>query len=284
MTRARTHSRLQDSPSRQLMSNLAEDLEQVRLHNKELKLVKAYERKSFYETLDRLDREREEAHNSALDAAAAKREQLRREAEETLAAHLRAEEEERKRNEEEERLRKEKLEREKAEKAEKERRDREEAERLEAEKKAREEEEKRSAAARKAEEEANARRDAERAAADKKKQEEEQKTAEAEEAKRKATEKHKQEWEHQTFLGENHRTPQESAEHKRYVELHQHLKKFRTYMMDETKKNSTLKEHMGDMRRTIRKCIGQLVSEGPKGANKTPVCPSAVSFFFSTQI
>ena len=252
------------------MADLAKDLEQVRIHNRELKLVKAYERKSFYEALDRLDREREEAHNSALDAAAARREQLRREAEETLAAHLRAEEEERKRKEEEDRRRKEQAERERVEK---ERREREEAERLEAEKKAKAEEEKRAAAARKAEEEENARREAERAEADKRHQEEQRRKKEEEEAKQKAAEQDKKNLEQQTFLGATRRTPAEVAEHQRYVELHQHLKKFRQYMMDETKKNPTLKENMGNMRRTIKKCIGQLVSEGPRGVNKTPVCP-----------
>lgn len=270
MVHSRTHSRLQDSPSRQLMLDLARDLEQVRLHNKELKLVKAYERKSFYEALDRLDKEREAIHHAALDAAAARREQLRREAEETLRVHIRAEEEARRRKEEEERLKKERIERERVEK---ERREREEAERRAAEQRAREEEERRAAAARKAEEEEKAKREAERVATEQKRQVEERKRAEAAKLEQKSAEEAKQRLEKQTYTGAARRTPQELAEHQRYVELHQHLKKFRKYMVDETKKNPVLKENMGNMRRTIKKCIGQLIAEG-KGVNRNQVCPS----------
>ncbi|KAL1953551.1 hypothetical protein VTO42DRAFT_2607 [Malbranchea cinnamomea] len=267
MVRLRTRPGLQDSPSRQLLRDLAKELEQVRVHNRELKLVKAYERKTFYETLDRLDREREAIHYAALDAAAARHEQIRKEAEEVLAAHLKEEEEKRKRHEEEERLRKE---REEAERRERERREREEKERLEAERREKEEEERRLAAQRKAAEEEKARLEAERVAAEKKRQEEEQKKKEEEEAKHKAQEEEKAQLEQQTFMGASRRTPQERAEHQRYLELHQHLKKFRKYMEDQTKTNLVLKEHMGNMRRTIKKCVGQLLTEG-KGANRKPM-------------
>ncbi|KMU78856.1 hypothetical protein CISG_07373 [Coccidioides immitis RMSCC 3703] len=62
---ARTKGLL-DSPSKQLMQDLIRDLEQVRLHNSELKRVKQYERRSFYERLDQIVPEREEVLNAAL--------------------------------------------------------------------------------------------------------------------------------------------------------------------------------------------------------------------------
>ncbi|OJD17619.1 hypothetical protein AJ78_02318 [Emergomyces pasteurianus Ep9510] len=267
-----------DSPSRQLILELARDLEQVRLHNNELKKVRAYERKSFYEKLDRLDKEKEEVHNAALTAAAAKRDALRLEAEETLQLHLRAEEEERRRKEEVERLRREKAEREKAER---ERREREEAARVAAVKRAQEEEERR-----KAEEEERARRAAEEEkvqkmrervarAREKQEQEVERQKVEQEQAKAKAAEDKKEQLQAEQassttkILGAAHRAPQQIAEHQRYLELHKYLKEFRRYMVAETKKNPVLKQHMGDMRRTIKKCVGQLVTDD-KVANRTP--------------
>ncbi|EEQ85011.1 hypothetical protein RJZ56_007201 [Blastomyces dermatitidis] len=266
-----------DSPSRQLILELAKDLEQVRLHNNELKKVRAYERKSFYEKLDRLDREKEEVHNAALTAAAAKRDALRLEAEETLQLHLRAEQEERRRKEELEKQRREKIEREKAER---ERWEREEAVRVEALKRAEEEEKRRKAEeaekALKAAKEAKAQQERERVVQEQKKKEEAaQELARTKAAENKQIQQQQQEEEADQAsaatkaLGAAHRTPQQIAEHQRYLELHQHLKKFRQYMVGETKKNPILKQHMGDMRRTIKKCVGQLVVDD-KVANRTP--------------
>ncbi|EEP81044.1 conserved hypothetical protein [Uncinocarpus reesii 1704] len=253
---------LLDSPSKQLMQDLIRDLEQ-------LKRVKEYERRSFYENLDRIDREREEVHNAAINAAAAKRDQLRREAEELLQQHLKAVEEERRRKEEaerkrraeEEQKRREKLERERAEK---ERREREEAAKKEAERIAREAEKKRQAEEaerlRKAkEEEQRNRQERERLEQEKKKQVEAQLKARKEQEE-KAAEQKKQQVE-QTFLGETRRTPQEIAEHQRYLALHKHFKQFRKYM--------SLNNTWGDMRRTIKKCVGQLLTDD-KAANRTP--------------
>ncbi|OAX83700.1 hypothetical protein ACJ72_01935 [Emergomyces africanus] len=254
-----------DSPSRQLILDLARDLEQVRLHNDELKKVRAYERKSFYEKLDRLDREKEEL-----------------EAEETLLLHLRAEEEEKKRKEELERQRREKIEQEKAER---ERREREEAARVAAVKRAQEEEKRKKAEEaereRRAVEEEKVRKARELLAQEKKKQEQEveRQKVEREQAKAKAAEEEKKKKQQEaeqastttatTTLGAAHRTPQQIAEHQRYLELHKYLKEFRRYMVAETKKNPVLKQHMGDMRRTIKKCVGQLVTDD-KVANRTP--------------
>lgn len=252
------------------MQELTRDLEQVRLHNAELKKVKAYERRSFYENLDRLEREREEEHNAGLDAAAAKREEVRREAEDTLKDYLRQVELERQRKEEEERRERERLEKEKAEK---ERREREEAERREAEKRAKEEAARKKAEeeerARKAAEEEKQRKEKEREEQEKKRQEEEQQRLQKEETERKAAEEKKQNLDKLRELGGGHRTPEEIAEQRRYVELHRHLKEFRKYMTGQTKNNPTLKQHMGDMRRTIKKCVGQLTEV--KGSNRQPV-------------
>ncbi|KAK2782018.1 hypothetical protein FQN52_001242 [Onygenales sp. PD_12] len=282
MARPQLYSpRAPDSPSRQLMLDLAKDLEQVRLHNTELKKVRAYERRSFYENLDRLDREREEVHNAALSAAAAKRDALRHEAEQTLQRHLVAEEEERRRKAEEQRRQRERLEREKAER---ERKEREEAARLEAERRTQEEEKRRKAEeaerVRRAQEEEKEKRERERAALEKKKKDEELAKIKQEETRVKEAEDKKKQAAQltastaattaaATIDGAARRTPQQIAEHKRYLELHQHLKKFRRYMVDETKTNPVLKQHMGDMRRTIKKCVGQLVTDD-KVANRTP--------------
>ena len=252
--------RLQDSPSRQLIRELTKEMEQVKLFNRELKLVRAYEQKAYYENLDRIDKEREAVHYAALEEAHAKHEAIRKEAEEVLAAHLREEEEKRIRIQEEERKKRE----------EEERRERERREREEAERKMREEEERRVAAQEKAKEEERVRKENERAAAEQKRREEEKKKAEEIEAKRRAEEAEKKKFEQQTFMGADRRTPQEIVEHQRYIEIHKRLKEFRKWMEDQTKTNPTLKQHMGDMRRTIKKCIGQLLHEG-KGVNRKPV-------------
>lgn len=264
--------RAPDSPSRQLLQDLTRDLEQVRIHGEELKLVKAYESRTFYEKLDRIDREREEVHTTALNAAAAKRDQRRLQAEETLRLHLQAVEEERRRKEEAERRRQEKI---RQEKEEKERKEREEAARLEAERKAKEAEKARQAEeaekAKKAAEEEKARLQREKAEQEKKKADDDSRIKAEEEAKRKAAEaKEQQAATKQAALGINHRTQQEIQEHERYLKLHTHLKDFRSYMKAQTKSNAILKQHMGDMRRTIRKCVGQLVADD-KTANQKPV-------------
>ncbi|KAI9373050.1 GLE1-domain-containing protein [Aspergillus egyptiacus] len=256
-----------DSPSRQLILDLSRDLEQLRVHNSELKRVKAYERRSFYETLDKIDSELEAQHNAALDKVAALHDQVLEEAEETLRAHQRAEEEERRRAEE---ARKE-AERKERERAEKLRREKEEIARQEAERKAAEE------AKRKALEEAEKRKQLEQAEKERKereqleeanrKREAEAKKAEQEAARLKDEAAQKQQAEsRQKQLGGSRLTEEEIKVHQRYVELHQHLKKFRQYLRSEGKTNPIVKQNMGEMRRTIKKCVGQL-REG-KGVNK----------------
>lgn len=64
----------------------------------------------------------------------------------------------------------------------------------------------------------------------------------------------------------------------RYVEIHQQLKRLRTYMKEQAGQNPALKKKMNEGRRIIRMSIGQL-TEG-KGANKQQVrtrCPCFVA-------
>ena len=58
-------------------------------------------------------------------------------------------------------------------------------------------------------------------------------------------------------------------EHNRYLAIHKRLKEMRQFMAAEAKKNKTLKDSMGDMRREMKKSVGQL-TEG-KGANSQSV-------------
>lgn len=253
------------------MFELVRDLEQIRLTSIEMKKVKAYERKSFYESLDLIDQERKKKDDAALDAVAAFHDQVRHEAEDTLQDYFRQVEEERLRQEEETRKEKERIEREKAEKL---RREQEEAARLEAERRAREEEERRKAEeaekARKAAEEEKQRKERERLEEEKRKQDAQRREAEEEAARQRAEAGQQSQLERLKKLGASRQSEEEVNVHMRYLELHQHLKKFRKWLRDEAKNNPVVKQNMGDMRRTIKKCVGQL-REG-KGANRTQVC------------
>jgi nucleoporin GLE1 len=277
MRHTRTHVPPLDSPSKQLMLDLVRELEQVRVFDSDLKKVHQYERKSFYENLDRVDREREAIHTAALDEVAAFHDRVREEAETTLKAHLRAEEEERLRKEEAARQKEEhrlacekaeklRLEREAAARAEAERQARELAEKK-AEKKAADEAEaaKKAAAletARKAALEEKLRKERELADTEKRKQEEE-----AEKAQRDA--KDKAQSQQQKQLGAGNLSADDIRVHQRYVELHQTLKEMRKWLKDLSQGQPALKSTIGNMRRSIKKSVGQLRA-GP-GANKSQV-------------
>ncbi|KAI5924382.1 GLE1-like protein-domain-containing protein [Camillea tinctor] len=60
-----------------------------------------------------------------------------------------------------------------------------------------------------------------------------------------------------------------SPDKDRYVEIHQNLKKLRASIAQEAKSSPVLKQRMGDMRRELRKNMGQLVSE--RGGNKKQI-------------
>lgn len=270
MARYRNHVPPLDSPSKQLLLDLVRDLEQVKLFDADLRKVHEYERKSFYENLDRIDREREAVHTAALDEAAAFHDRVREEAETTLKDHLRAEEEERLRKEEALRKEKERIERAKAEKL---RLEQEAAARAEAErqakeqalKKAQDEEAKKAAAAeatRKAAVEEKARKEREQAEAQKRKQEEDAQKA-RQEADQKAQTQQQQQLGAGTLSAEDVRVQQ------RYVELHKTLKEMRKWLKDISSGQPNLKTTMGNMRRSIKKSVGQLRSG--TGANKQQV-------------
>jgi nucleoporin GLE1 len=55
----------------------------------------------------------------------------------------------------------------------------------------------------------------------------------------------------------------------KYLEIHKRLKQLRAFVTEHAKQDPDLKKKMGEMRRVIRKSVGQL-TEG-RGANKTPV-------------
>lgn len=63
--------------------------------------------------------------------------------------------------------------------------------------------------------------------------------------------------------------PPAAPEADRYVQIHKNLKKLRALMTEHAKTNPQLKKLMGEMRREIRKSLGQLT--GGKGANKKQV-------------
>ncbi len=66
-----------------------------------------------------------------------------------------------------------------------------------------------------------------------------------------------------------HQDPKTEAKHQRYVEIHRNLKSLRKVIVDGAQKNASFKQQIGDMRREIKKCVGQLIAG--KGANKAPV-------------
>lgn len=254
MTRRR-HVPPLDSPSKQLLQDLVRQLEQVEIFNTDLKRVHAYERRLFYDNLDRVDREREAVHTAALDEAAAFHDNVRQEAEATLRQYLREEEEERRRKEAEARKEQERIEREKAEKL---RREQQEAARIEAERKAEEE------AKRKTEEEAERAR---RAAQEEKERTEREKREQVEAERRKEAEQARSQV--QQKIGGGRLTSEEVSVQERYVALHKTLKDMRQWLRGVGKEQQPVKQTMGDMRRTIKKCVGQL--RDGKGTNKQQV-------------
>lgn len=266
-----------DSPSKQLLFELERSLEQVTIHEVELRKVHAYKRQSFYEQLDERDQQRAFEQYAALDAATARHDQIRHEAERTLQEYHRQEEEARKAREAAERAEKEKQERERLER---ERKAKEEAERKAAEERAKVEQAKREAEVKErqrleAEEKGRRERQATEEAAAKEKADKDAAEKKAKEAAQQALEnqKQKEQQDLQQKTAQQNAQRQSTgteAEHNRYLQIHQTLKQFRKSFWEECKKVPELKKTIGQMRRDIRKCVGQLTGE--KGANKQPVC------------
>jgi nucleoporin GLE1 len=63
--------------------------------------------------------------------------------------------------------------------------------------------------------------------------------------------------------------PPPSPAAQRYLEIHKNLKQLRELIKNASLQDATLKKHVGEMRREIRKSVGQLT--GGTGANKIPV-------------
>ncbi|MCJ1364614.1 hypothetical protein MMC16_003727 [Acarospora aff. strigata] len=271
-----------DSPSKQLLLELG----RLRIHAEE----------DLYARLERETDEREKAHKIALAAASVEHERVRRSAEAAAERFQLELEKERKKREDEERReldkkRQEKIERELVDR----RREIERARTAEVEeRRAAEEGERRAAEARKAKLELEERlrlgRETVEAEAHRRREEVEhanKKAQEAATAAKKRTEAEAQQPQasvrtsqpsttgtglpsaSQTPSTRPHVNPDREVDHQRYQAIHQRLKELRRFMISQGKSNPALKKRMGDMRREIKKCVGQL-TEG-KGANRGPI-------------
>ena len=250
-----------DSPSRQLLWELS-------------RLALAEQEESL-ERLDEACRQRGAVLKSALDEAAARHDKVRRDAE-AEGARIEQERQQAKARREAEHRRQEEREREAEAEAEREKIERQRAATQRAERAATQEREAEAARV-KAEKD---RQDAQKAKA---KREEEEKEAAA----RKKVEEERRIKEAATAAARSAPKPQPTLptagqavantpqrtrrdaerekEHQRYLEIHQTLKQLREFMGQQSKQNAKLKTKMGDMRRELRKSVGQL-REG-RGAN-----------------
>ncbi|KAL9026836.1 MAG: hypothetical protein Q9196_004559 [Gyalolechia fulgens] len=251
-----------DSPSRQLIW--------------ELSRLAITAQEDLYERLDRDSQEREAAHKAALAEAIAKHEKVRKDAEAERDRLEKQMQQERARRaaearQEEERQRRVALEREKAEK----RRAAEQAEAAARAERVATEERNAELARQKAEKdrqtaEAVKRKKAQQEAEAKKKADDERRVKEdaAAAAARKAQPNTSTFKQPGMATQSQIRNPQREAEHQRYLEIHKNLKELRKFMVQQAKPDSKLKSRMGDMRRDIKKSVGQII-EG-KGKNTKP--------------
>lgn len=267
-----------DSPSRQLLW--------------ELSRLGVSSQEDFYARLDRETLEREKVHKKALAAAAAEHEKIRegaelarRELEQQVQNERRRRDEEqrrdteRRRQEEVERMIEEKklLEKEKAKTAALE------AKRAEQEERIRKAESEAAAQAQKAEKERQAIEAAAQARKEQKNEELQRRLAEAKPAQQEPSTATQSAPDTTLFKSQptvastpaaptqaqSALTPQRESEHQGYLIIHRKLKELRKFMAAEGAKSPELKTNMGDLRRQIRKSIGQL--RVGTGVNKVPV-------------
>lgn len=259
--RSRASWNAQDSPSRQLLTDLENELDRLRNHVADVHKLHLLERVTQRNGFDEHDAKTAKEQLAGLDKVLLRQEAIRKDAEAELDAWRQkvADEEARRRREEEERLRREE---EARKEAEREKRERQEAERraaeeraraevakLEAEKKAKEEADRRA----KAEAEEKSRKDREAAA-----QREEAARAKAEQEQQRAA-KQKAE---AVQIAQQNLDPSDSQKdtvHERYLQIHRNLKKFRKPFWEQCRKDPNLKTQVGDIRRLIRKAVAQLV-------------------------
>lgn len=265
-----------DSPSRQLLWELGQ--------------LNISDRESFNAQLDREHNERAVQHKQALDAAAAEHDRVRQNAEQFRARLEEQIQAERRRREEETRRDLERLQREKEEHEILSRRR--EVERV----KVAEARHKEATETKRLEDEATSRRKAEKERQDaeiaRRSQEESAKeTQRASEVAAAEAKAKKASIAAQNARAVNVVEPQAQlppkppartevrnaeleAEHVRYLGIHQQLKELRRGMASQAKQNPRLKTAMGEMRREIKKCVGQLREK--KGTNKSQVCWSSL--------
>ena len=275
-----------DSPSRQLLWELS----RLGISNQE----------EFYARLDQESHEREIIHRNALAAAVARHtrvresaenarrelelrienERQRREEEERRELHNReqekAERELRQKRAEADRLRQAQLERKKQEQARKDA----EAARIQSEEQTRKDD----AARKEAERKEVERKEVERKEVERRDALAKQQALDAREAERKANEAKAVEARSRVLTeasAQNATTvhppaalstsaqPEREAEHQRYLTIHKNLKQLRKFVVAESKKHDELKQNMGDIRRQIRKSVGQLTVG--QNTNKKPV-------------
>ncbi len=264
-----------DIPSRQLLWELSQ--------------IAISDQRDFYAHLDKENDERGALHRQALAEAAAQHDRVRRTAEqyrEKLELQVQAERQ--KREEEAQRelenQRQEKVAQEEAaEKRECARLKRAEEERsaTEAKQRAKNEasEKQRAAKAQQDQEDAH-RRQEEQVNAAKQKQQAEAAEARVKEAARAAqkarvalvTQPSSDRTSSSTQSNQYPRNPQYEEEHGRYLVIHRRLKDLRRDMKTEADQNSRLKNAMSDMRREIRKSVGQIREKKGKNNNKEQVC------------
>ena len=261
-----------DSPSRQLLW--------------ELSCLSIASQEECNARLDEDNREREAVHRRALAAAAEKHTRVREGAEIARRELELKIENERRRREDEERRELRKREQERAERELNEKRA--ETERLrqaQLQEQRREQIRKEEETTRLLREEKSRKAEAARRETERKQAEARKQAAEAQESERKAQEArsikdHKQSMStkgagldigaappKQTSISISN--PQCEAEHQRYLVIHKDLKELRRFVASESKNHVELKQGLGEMRRQIRKSLGQLTTE--PGANKTPV-------------
>ena len=262
------YKRASDSPSRQLLWELGR--------------LQVTDQEAFYARLEKDNQEREATHRAALAAAVAEHDRVRRSAEiEREKLELRIEKERKRRENEQQReldrQRQEKVEQEIAEKrrafeaakaAEAKEKEIAEARKIEAAlaEKARLQKERQDAEnAKKLADKLEARRDAEEAA---RKEQQAIIVTEKPSNEQRPESAPSQPAVHGTWPTQR---SQKDDEHRKYLDIHKRLKDLRRFVATQTSgsANANLKKKVGDMRRSIRKCVGQL-TEG-KGANRAPV-------------
>ena len=65
-------------------------------------------------------------------------------------------------------------------------------------------------------------------------------------------------------------SPSNRDEHVKYLSIHRRAKELRKWMTEQYANDPKIKEQMGEIRRKVRKCVGQLTDQ--KGANSAAVC------------